>query len=101
MPLVGAISRSFAGFTQWRTLAGTLLTGIYNISCLKKMCHIKVALFLTDGGEAGCKEMKSETHKGLKCVTLICLLCPMLVIIHFRKCHIRKEKKRWQTYQTL
>ena len=25
MLLVGAISRSFAGFTQWRTLAGTLL----------------------------------------------------------------------------
>ena len=24
MLLVGAISRSFAGFTQWRTLAGTL-----------------------------------------------------------------------------
>ena len=24
-----------------------------------------------------------ETHKGLKRVTLICLLCPMLVIIHF------------------
>ena len=27
----------------------------------------------------------SETHKGLKRVTLICLLCPMLVIIHFWK----------------
>ena len=25
MLLVGAISRSFAGFAQWRTLAGTLL----------------------------------------------------------------------------
>ena len=36
----------------------------------------------------------SETHKGLKRVTLICLLCPMLVIIHFRKYHIWNEKKR-------
>ena len=35
----------------------------------------------------------SETHKGLKRVTLICLLCPMLVIIHFRKYHIWNEKK--------
>ena len=30
----------------------------------------------------------AETHKGLKRVTLVCLLCPMLVIIHFRKYHI-------------
>ena len=29
--------------------------------------------------------IKPETHKGLKRVTLICLLCPMLVIIHFEK----------------
>ena len=36
----------------------------------------------------------SETHKGLKRATLICLLCPMLVIIHFRKYHIWNEKKR-------
>ena len=36
----------------------------------------------------------SETQKGLKRVTLICLLCPMLVIIHFRKYHIWNEKKR-------
>ena len=36
----------------------------------------------------------SETHKGLKRVTLICLLCPMLVIIHFTKYHIWNEKKR-------
>ena len=35
----------------------------------------------------------SETRKGLKRVTLICLLCPMLVIIHFRKYHIWNEKK--------
>ena len=35
-----------------------------------------------------------ETHKGLKHVTLICLLCPMLVIIQFRKYHIWNEKKR-------
>ena len=35
-----------------------------------------------------------ETHKGLKRVTLICLLCPMLVIIHFRKNHVWNEKKR-------
>ena len=35
----------------------------------------------------------TETHKGLKRVTLICLLCPMLVIIHFRKYHIWNEKK--------
>ena len=34
------------------------------------------------------------THKGLKRVTLICLLCPMLVIVHFRKYHIWNEKKR-------
>ena len=27
----------------------------------------------------------SETHKGLKCVSLICLLCPMLIRIHFQK----------------
>ena len=27
--------------------------------------------------------IKPETHKGLKRVTLRCLLCPMLVIIHF------------------
>ena len=40
----------------------------------------------------GCKV--PETHKGLKRVTLICLLCPMLVIIHFRKYHIWNEKKR-------
>ena len=42
----------------------------------------------------------TETHKGLKRVTLICLLCPMLVIIHFRKYHIWKEKKRQLTNQT-
>ena len=42
----------------------------------------------------------AETHKGLKRVTLICLLCPMLVIIHFRKYHIWKEKKRQLTNQT-
>ena len=36
----------------------------------------------------------SETHKGLKCVTLICLLCPMLIRIHFQKYHIWNEKKR-------
>ena len=35
-----------------------------------------------------------ETHKGLKRVTLTCLFCPMLVIIHFRKYHIWNEKKR-------
>ena len=39
-------------------------------------------------------EVLPETHKGLKRVTLICLLCPMLVNIHFRKYHIRSEKKR-------
>ena len=38
--------------------------------------------------------VQAETHKGLKRVTLICLLCPMLVIIHFRKYHIWNEKKR-------
>ena len=38
--------------------------------------------------------LKPETHKGLKRVTLICLLYPMLVIIHFRKYHIWNEKKR-------
>ena len=38
--------------------------------------------------------LKPETHKGLKRVTLICLLCPMLVIIHFQKYHIWNEKKR-------
>ena len=38
--------------------------------------------------------LRPETHKGLKRVTLICLLCPMLVIIHFEKYHIWKEKKR-------
>ena len=35
-----------------------------------------------------------ETHKGLKRVTLICLLCPMLVIIHFPKYHIWNEKQK-------
>ena len=40
--------------------------------------------------------VKSETHKGLKRVTLICLLCPMLVIIHFRKYHIWNKKKRYR-----
>ena len=35
-----------------------------------------------------------ETRKGLKRVTLICLLCLMLVIIQFRKYHIWNEKKR-------
>ena len=39
-------------------------------------------------------ELLSETHKGLKRVTLICLLCPMLVIIQFRKYHIWNEKKK-------
>ena len=34
-----------------------------------------------------------ETHKELKCVTVICLPCPMLVNIHFRKYHIWNEKK--------
>ena len=29
------------------------------------------------------KTIKAETHKGLKRVTLRCLICPMLVIIHF------------------
>ena len=38
--------------------------------------------------------LSTETHKGLKRVTLICLLCPMLVIIQFRKYHIWNEKKR-------
>ena len=42
----------------------------------------------------------SETHKGLKRVTLICLFCPMLVIIHFRKYHIWNEKKSQLTNQT-
>ena len=36
----------------------------------------------------------TETRKGLKRVTFMCLLCPMLVIIHFRKHHIWNEKKR-------
>ena len=40
-----------------------------------------------------------ETHKGLKRVTLICLLCLMLVIIHFRKYHVWNEKKRKLTNQ--
>ena len=35
-----------------------------------------------------------ETHKGLKRVTLICLLCLMLVIIHFRKYDIWNEKRQ-------
>ena len=39
-------------------------------------------------------EVVPETHKGLIRVTLICLLCPMFVIIHFRKYHIWNEKKR-------
>ena len=34
-----------------------------------------------------------ETHKGLKRVTLISLLCPMLVIVHFRNCHIGTRRK--------
>ena len=38
--------------------------------------------------------VSTETHKGLKRVTLICLPCPMLVNIHFRKYHIWNEKKR-------
>ena len=37
---------------------------------------------------------KPETHKELKRVTLICLLCPMLVIIHFQKYRIWNEKKK-------
>ena len=32
-------------------------------------------------GKRTCQWMLPETHKGLKRVTLICLLCPMLVII--------------------
>ena len=35
-----------------------------------------------------------ETHKGLKRVTLMCLLCLMLVIIHFRKYDIWNEKRQ-------
>ena len=35
----------------------------------------------------------TRNHKGLKRVTLICLPCPMLVNIHFRKYHIWNEKK--------
>ena len=34
-----------------------------------------------------------ETHKGLKHATLICLLCPMLVNIHFWKYHNYLERK--------
>ena len=49
----------------------------------------------------GVYSLKPETHKGLKRVTLICLLCPMLVIIYFRKYHIWNEKKRQPTNQTL
>ena len=41
-----------------------------------------------------CYYILPETHKGLKRVTLVCLLCPMLVIIHFQKYHIWNEKKR-------
>ena len=37
--------------------------------------------------------MKIETHKGLKCITLICLLCPMLVIIHFESTIFGKKRK--------
>ena len=36
----------------------------------------------------------ADTHKGLKSVTLLCLLFPTLVIIHFQKYHIWDEKKR-------
>ena len=45
-------------------------------------------------GNTGMGSVIPETHKGLKRVTLICLLCPMLVKIHFRKYHIWNEKKR-------
>ena len=42
MFLVGAISRSFAGFTQWHTLAGTLLRGVFawesNINIVMSRC---------------------------------------------------------------
>ena len=42
MFLVGAISRTFAGFTQWRTLAGTLLRGVFaqesNINIVMSRC---------------------------------------------------------------
>ena len=35
----------------------------------------------------------SETHKGLKRVTLICLLCPMLVIIHLKVPYLEREEE--------
>ena len=41
-----------------------------------------------------------ETHKGLKRVIVICLLCPMLVNFYFRKYHIWNEIKRQLTNQT-
>ena len=38
-------------------------------------------------------QLTSVTFKGLKCVTLICLLCPMLVIIHFQKYHYLEREE--------
>ena len=35
--------------------------------------------------------IRVETHEGLKCATLMCLLFPMLVNIHFRKGTRRKD----------
>ena len=35
----------------------------------------------------------TETHKGLKRVTLIGLLSPMLVVIHFQKYHILEREE--------
>ena len=35
--------------------------------------------------------VRVETHEGLKSATLMCLLCPILVNIHFRKGTRRKN----------
>ena len=77
------------GLERCELSAETICNEVTDAQRLVKRIEIRIILI-----EILFNELSPETHKGLKRVTLICFLCPVLVIIRFRKYHIWKEKKR-------
>ena len=80
-------------FNPGLVLIGLWTTGSRSVisiflSCCFKSPFYNLYTVMMQSVHCVCLLVKAETHKGLKRVTLICLLCPMLVIIHFRKYHI-------------
>ena len=91
-------------FLRWERGYGLLKDNINIVSLTSRDClglsFQRMYIYLVICLHFSSNLVSPETHKGLKRGTLICLPCPMLVIIRFGKYHIWNEKKKQLTNQT-